>query len=190
MSGCSRILNSTLNTAVRAPIHQCGKSNSNCLVSSLKRFVMLRYIVLFAFLIGFVQGDDQDSPFRRRCPPPPKFPENCNKVEQIYTRGCLTAYKCTSWNNAAVCAGAPTCPPPPSVDCVTSLQYKYIDGVRCGWGCRHYCCSDEETLRKTCPETSPDNPYCIATAIVKYTINRRECPVYCTCSPDCRVLTC
>jgi hypothetical protein len=79
-------------------------------------------------------------------------------------------------------------PPAPSHDCTTSYQHRYIDGVRCEWGCKHWCCQDSADL--TCPKHSPTNPYCIGTHIVKYTINGRRCPVYCGCLPDCTVLTC
>ncbi|XP_052216058.1 uncharacterized protein LOC127834342 [Dreissena polymorpha] len=104
---------------------------------------------------------------------------------------CLTyGYYIELRNDRDVCAGAPTCPPPPSHDCTTSYQHKYVNGVRCDWGCKHWCCSDVHTLQATCPETSPSNPYCVSTHIVRYTINGRECPVYCGCIPDCRVLTC
>jgi hypothetical protein len=88
----------------------------------------------------------------------------------------------------SVCDGAPTCPPPPSNDCTTATLYKHINGIKCEWGCKHWCCQDPADL--VCPKTSPTNPYCISTTIVKYRINGRRCPVYCSCVPDCRVLTC
>ncbi|VDI51435.1 Hypothetical predicted protein, partial [Mytilus galloprovincialis] len=87
-------------------------------------------------------------------------------------------------------AGAPACPPAPSNDCTTRKFYKTIKNVRCEWGCKHWCCKPESEVLTECPETSPTNPYCIHTHVVRYTINGKQCPVYCGCVPDCRVLTC
>ncbi|XP_078326800.1 uncharacterized protein LOC111127068 [Crassostrea virginica] len=143
-------------------------------------------ILLFG---GFTNGYGG---LQSKCPTAPKAPENCEEKTEIYTRGCLTGYECKSWKRGIrdVCAGAPTCPPPPSSECSTVTHYKYVNGVRCAWGCKHWCCSDVDTLKESCPTASPDNPYCIHTSIVHYTINGHRCPVYCSCVPDCRVLTC
>lgn len=88
------------------------------------------------------------------------------------------------------CTGTTGCPPALSKDCSTRTFYKTIDNVKCISGCKHWCCKTEEEVLKDCPKTSPDNPYCIHTNVVRYTINGRKCPVYCGCIPDCRKLTC
>ncbi|KAH3849607.1 uncharacterized protein LOC127874278 [Dreissena polymorpha] len=89
-----------------------------------------------------------------------------------------------------VCPGRSPCLPQPSIDCVTTYQYDKVNGTGCLSGCTHWCCSTVEALLPTCPKTSPDDAYCVATNIVSYTIRGRECPVYCGCVPDCLRLTC
>ncbi|XP_063420165.1 uncharacterized protein LOC134705351 [Mytilus trossulus] len=124
----------------------------------------------------------------RNCPRRPRRPDGCDKVINHYTKGCLTRYECKK--EGQPCAGTTGCPPAPSKDCSTRTFYKTINKVKCISGCKHWCCKTEEEVLKECPKTSPDNPYCIHTNVVRYTINGRKCPVYCGCIPDCRKLTC